>query len=271
MGSSAGEPGVRASGAEVDAPCFVVVPRAPGQIQHLHTGTGGDGDDIDAAMDELFGDITDEQPGRFDVALVVIGVGLIAWWAILGSTGPGLVFGGIAIVLGLALPSRNALRRANRRWTGVKDRRQLRRGHPLDVNDKDVADLVKAYERVVVLSDKANGLEPAEVLGPAHQAVVEVASLLGTRRPGPPAEIDYVRKRTRALRGVAASLRAASSARARARQREDLQDEQAREQWAASVAEAREQLEASTGLGALAELEALRGRIRVEAGDGRAG
>ena len=266
MPRSTGEPGVDVAGADVGAPVYVVVPRKPGPVQHLHTGAGGDGDDIDAAMDELFGDITDEEPGRFDIALLVVGAASIAWWALSGLTGPGLLLGGIAIVLGLALPARNALRVVNRRWTGAKDRRRLGRGYPLEVGDRAVAELVRSYERLLALRGDSEDLAADEVVLPAHQALVEVASLLESRRPTAAAEVDYVRRRARAIRSLATSLRAASSRKERARLREALEDSATRARWATAVAQAREQLDASTGLGSLAQLDALRQRIDVEAG-----
>lgn len=264
-----GDPGVDA-GAETAAPRYVVVPLSPGPLTHLHTGAGGDGDEIDAALDELFGDIADEQPGRFDLALLAVGVASIAWWLVSGSTGPGLVLGGIALVLGLALPARNVLRVVNRRWTRARDRRQLRRGHPLEIGTPAVASLVRAYEQVVALRRTAGDEATDEALGPAHQALVEVASLLGPNRPTAKAEIDYVQKRGRAVRAVAASLKRASSKRNQARLAEALEDLESRERWVTAVAEAREQLDAATGLGSLEQLDALSRRIDVEAGRARA-
>jgi hypothetical protein len=253
---------------DVVGPTYVVVPRSPGPLVHLRrNGPSGD-DDIDVAMDELFGDITDEQPGRFDIALLVIGLALIVWWWASASTGPGLVLGSISIVLGLALPARNVIRGANRRWIGAQHRRTMARGYPLDVSDRNVARLVAAYERVLKQVPASRSGQAAESLEIAHSALIEVASLLGRSRPTAKAEIDYVKKRAQAVGALAAALRDSESTRTKARLHEALQDTEERERWKSAVAEAREQLDASSGLGSLAQLEALTGRIRAEAGHG---
>ncbi len=253
-----------------DPPRFVIVPREPGPLQWLRDRQreGGD-DDIDAAMDELFGDITNEQPGRFDIALLVIGAALIGWWVISGASGPGLVLGAISIVLGLALPARNALRAANRRWTRAQDRRRMRTGYPLDAGDQAIGALVGAYEGILKTVGRQDARFGDEALGAAHRALVAVASLLETRRPTAPAELDYVKQRATAVKRLGASLKAASSRREREELRSALNDREARERWSSAVAAARAQLEASTGLGSLAEIDALRERIDLETGRGR--
>lgn len=264
-----------AIGAKPAASRFVVVPRTPGPLRYLRRTKRADDDDIDAAIDELFGDITNEEPGRFDLALLLIGVGLIAWWATSAATGPGLVLGVISIVLGLAIPTRNAIRVANRRWTRMKDGRVMRQGYPLDAGDPNVARLVDAYEHVVRLADRQLLPQWEEALGAAHRAVVETASLLGTSRPSAGPDTEYVRKRARAIRALTKALKASLASADRDRDaRDDARDDDeaaSRERWTSAVAEARDQLEAQTGLGALSELDALTKRIDTEADRGRRG
>lgn len=69
-----------------------------------------------------------------------------------------------------------------------------RSGVPIDVSDADVAALVDAYEDLwtrVPLDEAA--------ITVAHTAVLETASLLRCAAPAGPAELEYVRRRRRAI------------------------------------------------------------------------
>jgi hypothetical protein len=75
-----------------------------------------------------------------------------------------------------------------------------RTGVPIDVSDPDVADLVDAYESFWV----AGPLDGAAITV-AHAAMLETASLLRCAPPAGPAELEYVRRRKRAIAALAAA------------------------------------------------------------------
>lgn len=81
-----------------------------------------------------------------------------------------------------------------------------RSGVPIDVSDPDVAALVDAYEALWA----AVPLDEAAITV-AHTAVLETASLLRCAAPAGPAELEYVRRRRRAIAAplIAAPLIAA--------------------------------------------------------------
>lgn len=73
-----------------------------------------------------------------------------------------------------------------------------RSGVPIDVSDPDVGALVDAYEAFwsAVPSDGA-------AIIVAHTALLEAASLLRCASPAGPAELEYVRRRRRAITALA--------------------------------------------------------------------
>jgi hypothetical protein len=79
---------------------------------------------------------------------------------------------------------------------GLEASHDLRRrtGVPIDTSDPDVAALVDAYE-----SFWATGPLDRAAITIAHTALLEVASLLRCAPPAGPAELEYVRRRRRAL------------------------------------------------------------------------
>lgn len=77
--------------------------------------------------------------------------------------------------------------------SGGSDLRR-RSGVPIDVSDADVAALVDAYEALWAIVP----LDGAAITG-AHTALLEVASLLRCAAPAGPAELEYVRRRRRAV------------------------------------------------------------------------
>jgi hypothetical protein len=81
--------------------------------------------------------------------------------------------------------------------------REQRLGIPIDPSDPDVRALIASYE--ALLADC--GLPPAAcdvaVVVGAHAALLETASLLRCGPPAGPAEREYVRRRTGAIRDLA--------------------------------------------------------------------
>ena len=84
---------------------LVVVPRTAGPLLDVDATSAGTADEIDAAIDELFGEPTDESAGPLDAALVLGGIGLAAWSVLTGAPAPVLVLGVGAALLGIALPA----------------------------------------------------------------------------------------------------------------------------------------------------------------------
>ena len=85
---------------------------------------------------------------------------------------------------------------------GLEASHDLRRrtGVPIDVSDLDVADLVNAYE-----SFWADAPLDGAAITVAHTAMLETASLLRCAPPAGPAELEYVRRRRRAIAALAAA------------------------------------------------------------------
>jgi hypothetical protein len=244
---------------------LLVVPRSPGPLRPLERAVEP-ADELDEIIDEVFGPTTDEGPGLFDVALVIGGIALVALSWISGGGGPWFAIGISAIILGIALPARSVIRAARDRRMGARKRRALKSGYALDVSDAGVAALAGSYDAL----RHAAGL-PGESAGPVaieagHAAVLEVVSLLGGRSPLTEEEREYVERRTRAIRDLTAQLVKANRARERARLRDQIDATEPARARASAVARAREELEATTGLGAVDELERLRAQLRADGG-----
>ena len=80
---------------------------------------------------------------------------------------------------------------------GLEAGHDLRRraGVPIDVSDLDVAALVAAYDDFWAAAPPDDA--PATTV--AHTAMLETASLLRCAPPAGPAELEYVRRRRRAI------------------------------------------------------------------------
>jgi hypothetical protein len=85
---------------------------------------------------------------------------------------------------------------------GLKASHDLRRrtGVPIDVSDPDVTALLDAYEALWA----AAPLDGAAITV-AHTALLETASLLRCAPPAGPAELEYVRRRRRAIAALTAA------------------------------------------------------------------
>ncbi len=252
-------------------PHLVIIPRRPGRLLYLSWV-----DDDDAAEgtepradrpDRLFGRITSEPRGPLDVALVAIGLGLFAWSLLeQGAPAAGSI-GILSIVLGLAIPARDAAHALDNAWAHLRDRFDRRRGVALDVDETNVARLVIAYDDVFELARKLrNRVLATDARRLAHASILELAADIPTTRPTNPRERELVRVHARALRRVDDALKRATSERQRWRISLLEKDLEQRREWQADIARAREEALAAEAGGLVARLEALATRIETEAG-----
>jgi len=248
---------------------LVVVPRVAGPLVDVDAMPAGPADELDAAIDDLFGPSTDESAGPVDAALILGGVGLAGWSLVTGAPGAVLALGIGAALLGIALPahavatSARSRRRASARGHAIGD------GLALDASDPTVRSLADAYAACVAATT-APGLPYArDAAEAAHLAVVEVASLLGGGRPVADAEIDYVQKRTEAIGLLTRRLRRSHRRRVEARLDASIHRLPADHGRATALTEARVELEAATGLSSLDRLEAVGTTIEGETRDAR--
>ncbi len=209
----------------------VVVPRAPGPLIRPRAGARPRHrrDDLDDLIDELLPE-SRQAPGWFDALLVAGGAGAVGW-EVVGTPPTAVAVIGIgALGLGAVLPLQWLWRAAGRR----RERAALAKGAALQVSDGDVARLVRAYDRLSALPGA-----PAEAIAAAHSAMLEVATLLQGEAPRSDRERAYVGARAAAIDTLAAALQSWN----------DLAPD--------VVVEAREELDAFGGVGALRRLEQL--------------
>ena len=244
---------------------LVVVPSSPGPLRSL-APTERPADDLDHLIDDLFGPTPEERPGVFDVGLIVAGIGLLAW-GVISTSGGALVLGLMAIVLGLALPGRAALRRVRDRRRRRTQRHIIGDGTLLDVSNPVTAALAAAYSQLVdAARDPEMGGDSA--ITAAHLALVEVATLLEGRPPDE-GERAYVDRRTEAIDETREALVAAAAASRERRSIEPSPDETAARIWAAARLRAREELESVHRVGSVDLLASVREGLREERGHDR--
>ena len=250
---------------------LVVVPRRPGRLidvdDHPHPA-----DELDDAIDALFGATDDADAGWFDVGLVLLGTAIVVSSWIAGLPAFWAAIGVAAIALGVALPLRTIAARARDGRDDGRRSQALGDGQPLDASDRHIARLIAAYERCLEAARLPLAPHGDEAVDAAHAAVVEVATLLGGRAPDGPAETTYVQTRSSAIDARAGDL----PRRHRAAIEKRLQV--ATHAWppaavddagsrTAALVEARDELIAGTGLGALERMRELRDSFRTEAID----
>jgi hypothetical protein len=225
---------------------IVVVPRAPGPLLWPHDPAPRDPDDLDQLIDELLPD-TQERAGWFDAGLALSGAGVAAGSLILGWPVWALAGGIVAIGVGCVLPIRSLARRVTKRRGARRASSLLSQGEPLDVTHRNTAALAESYERVVAIASTADRAMSLSVIGAAHAAVTEVATLLAGRAPTSAIESEYVDTRVAAITELARALR-------------DAEATHRPPHTADSVAETRMELE-SSGFNSLARLRDLTDEI----------
>jgi len=145
-------------------------------------------------LDDLFGsEGNDVQAGKFDIGLVIVGIGLIVLYlfGVAGSVVAAL--GIVSIALGLILPARAIVHRFKERRAAAQVNEVFRTRTALNIGHPVTDELAAAYGRALALHAVPLGHDVAEA---AHAAVVEVAHALRGRVPGTDSEIEYVRERT---------------------------------------------------------------------------
>lgn len=208
----AGEPTAPAGGPSADGEASgqagrtVIVPRRPGLLRDYEAAPQRPRDELDDFIDELFGSTTEEKPGWFDAGLVVVGLVLVAWYALLGGPGLSMWLGVAAFVLGLALPARAALRRYGWSRTGGLRRRIVSGGQLLDASHPATVALIEAYSHLVQMSCLQGTGDSRRVVSAGHMALVEVATHLEGRPPDSPAKARFVNVRTEAIEALARQM-----------------------------------------------------------------
>lgn len=253
-----------------DAPLerFVVVPRTAGPLTDPDAGRRP-GDDLDEIVDEMFGETTDEGPGPLDLILFLGGLALVVWAVATRASGLAFWTGVVALLLGLALPARSIVRAIGRRGVQRQRRRIIGHGYPIDVSHPATAALVHAYDELLKITTVSGSRLADDAIIAAHLALVEAASLLAGSAPVADAEVDYVEKRTLAIRDITAQLvRARRASRLSTTETDAVTEDRRRR--ATAVTEARVELESATHLGSLDQLQTLTTQIEHEAGDGLA-
>lgn len=221
----------------IDPAVMVVVPVAPGPLRRL-TDVDPGRDDVDDALDELFGAPDDRGPGVADAVLVIGGAGAVVAGQLAELPTAVTVVGALAAALGVILPARSI-------WRGMSSRRRSRRigsivrdGVLMRTDHEQLARIVAGHDRLTALA--GDGERADRVRSVAHVAAYEVAVLLEARVPVTAAEREYVAARVAGLEAVAVALtdpalRPADEAERRAR------------------VEARHEVEAISGASALTE------------------
>jgi hypothetical protein len=239
---------------------LVVVPVRPGPLRPLDHRSGGSRDDLDEMIDEVFGPTTDERPGAFDAALLVLGLVLLTWgW--FGGTGLAVAIGICLVVLGTALPARSFVQAAGARRAAQRQKAILRTGHALDVSDPTVRALANAYADLLAAAVPPGVAVGSPAIEAGHAALLEVASLLDGRAPLTADERAYVDQRTHAIRDLSARLGAASRTRARRLAHGEPDPSEDARVRASAVVRARQELESTTGVSSIDEIERLRTQL----------
>jgi hypothetical protein len=185
----------------------VVVPRRPGPVIFLDDDRPRrERDDLDDLIDDLLPEV-DEEPGWFDVALLLVGGGLLLWpWV--GDVRPIVAAAGVvALCLGCVLPIRTGWRHAARRRAYSRRYGLLARGVLLDISSPNVAALVRAYDDLFRVAGGSSPWIGGQATPAAHVALMEVASMLGGHPPRSERQRAFIDQRGRAVADLCDALR----------------------------------------------------------------
>ncbi len=250
--------------AVVRAPKRILVPRTPGRLLPVDQRAHRQRDDLDQMVDELFGEPTEERPGRLDAALVILGLAVLGWGLISGQSSDVFFLGSAVILLGLVLPLRSVRQRIRSRKAARAEDALQARHDVLDAADPTVLDLTTSYAELAAASSLPGVSHGSEALAAGHQAVAEVASLLEGRSPVVPAEVEYVRKRTDAVRRLTSELQRSHQASLESERLRLGEEEQKHRLRALAMAAARGEIHAVDPADSLDELDSLTQRLRQE-------
>lgn len=185
----------------------VVVPRRPGPVIFLDdVRSRRERDDLDDLIDELLPDV-DEEPGWFDVALLLVGGGLLLWPWVSGARPIVAAVGVVALCLGCVLPIRTGWRHAGRRRAHGRRDAWLAQGVLLDISSPSAAALVRAYDDLFRLAGGSSPWVAGQATPAAYVALMEVASLLGGFAPRSDRQRAFVDQRARAVADLCDALR----------------------------------------------------------------
>jgi len=184
----------------------VIVPRAPGPLVAPEDLALGSRDELDEMVRELFGDPIEENPGRLDAVLVIVGVAVMGWSLLFNHSTGLLVLGVIVLLLGLALPLSSARRKLAGRRAAERSKLLAAAGTPLDATHPSVINLVRAYDDLSAIAARSGRATSGEGLEAGHLAMTEVASLLQGRRPEVEEQVDYINIRATAIRRLERAL-----------------------------------------------------------------
>jgi hypothetical protein len=235
---------------------ILVVPQQPGPLVVPEASEAGRSE-LDDLMDELFGPDVEGGPGRFDVALLIGGLILVAAGMFWFASSAVVVVGVVAMLLGAILPVRTGWRALNARRAARRRRAAFAGGLPLNVGHPLTRSIADSYEQLLREIEATQLSVKVEAGTAAHAAVVEVATLLRGATPTKDDEA-YVQKRLDGISALAAVIQDAGADDARGHQ--ELARADAELERSARV-EAGAELEA-LGLSAVNDLETLTRAIR---------
>ena len=163
-------------------------------------------DEIDLAIDDMFGPDVEGGPGWLDGGLLAVGFGLILWSALSLHSPLVYVLGAAVLVLGTILPLRSIARMMRTHRTERLRAELTSGGLPLNLGRPETRELAAAYESLLAASELPDVPFAIEARTAGHSALVETAVLLDGREPGTPEETAYVAKRVEAIRALVGAV-----------------------------------------------------------------
>ena len=188
-----------------DLESLVVVPVAPGPVTQL-TELGPRRDDLDDALDELFGEPDDRGPGAADAVLVIGGAVAVIAGQVMALPAAVTVLGFAAAGLGLILPVRSLWNRVVAARRDARIQAVTSQGILLRTDHPAIQQLLAAYTLVSSESERLRTTVHGRAVAIAHGAVVEAAALLDGHRLADPSEVAYIVARSEAIEKLAMAL-----------------------------------------------------------------